>query len=34
MKDTHIFAEVLEPEALKQFESAMSQPSIFVCFCC
>lgn len=26
MKDTHIFAEVLEPEALEQFESAMSQP--------
>lgn len=26
MKDIHIFAEVLEPEALEQFESAMSQP--------
>lgn len=26
MKDTHIFAEVLEPEALEQFESAMLQP--------
>lgn len=26
MKDTHIFAEVLEPEALEQFKSAMSQP--------
>ena len=26
MKDIHIFAEVLEPVALEQFESAMSQP--------
>lgn len=26
MKDIHIFAEVVEPEALKQFESAMAQP--------
>jgi tRNA-splicing ligase RtcB len=26
MKDTHIFAEVLEPKALEQFESAMLQP--------
>lgn len=26
MKETHIFAEVLEPQALEQFESAMSQP--------
>lgn len=26
MKETHVFAEVLEPEALQQFESAMEQP--------
>lgn len=26
MKDTHIFAEIVEPQALEQFESAMAQP--------
>ena len=28
MKETHIFADVLEPETLEQFESAMAQPYV------